>query len=91
MKTKSTFVRSQSAVETDTVARVDVDLSRVISPWDSEYERSFRLNDSFQYSLITVADIVFYNAADGKEHFMDGLKKLFFPWEFIFQYLPLID
>ena len=54
MKTKTTLVRSDSVVELYTVTGVDLNLSLVIYPRNTEFDLSVRLAQTLQQSFLAI-------------------------------------
>ena len=76
MKSETSFVRSDRAVELNAIAAVHLYLAVIIYPRYAEHNDSLRLNESFQKCEIPVVLLIRFNDyTDRLENFLDCLDK----------------
>ena len=77
MKTQTALVRADSVVKLNAIAFVDLGVSQVVSPSNTEDDLSVRLGQSFKNSVFFVEFFVlFYRRAEGRKDFFNRLQKL---------------
>ena len=75
MEAKASLVRSKGPVELNTVAAVDLDLSFVIDPGDTEFNDTLRLTHPLQKGGFFIFRMCFNDGSKTREHFFDSLQK----------------
>ena len=74
METESALVRSDSAVELDTVAEVGLDLTVVVDPSHAESEDTVRLDKPFDNLRLFKLRMLVIDILDGFKNLLYGLK-----------------
>src|SRR6266478_4837699 len=76
MEAQTTLVRSKGAVHLDAIAAVDLNLSFVVNPGDTELNHPLRLNQAFKDFAVPIFLITLDGWFDRLENFRDRLKEL---------------
>ncbi|MNI01034.1 hypothetical protein D3C73_538560 [compost metagenome] len=80
METKSTFVRSDSAVELNAETTVYLNIALIVNPRYAESDQSFWLNDSFKNRIVAVFRVFREYWSEGVQYFFYSLVKFAFTW-----------
>jgi len=75
MKSETALIRTYSRVELNPVAAVDLNLSVVVNPGDTELNESFGLNYTVDNARLDYIGALFNDRLEGFEDLADSLKK----------------
>ena len=87
MEPKPSLIGTNSAVELDSVADIDMDLALVVNPRHPESDDSLRLNDPFDDFSFFKLRVLIVNILHGYEHLVYSLQILLFTRVFALQVL----
>jgi hypothetical protein len=76
MEAQTTLVRSEGTVHLDAITAIDLNLSFVVNPGDTELDHPLRLNQALEDFAIAIFLVPLNGRFDGFEDFGDRLKEL---------------